>query len=93
MIESTPAETIVAALKGMKQRPDRTPVLSNLSVPAAVIVGEHDMLSPIAEADHMAVTAGGALTVVPDVGHMSPIEDPATVAAALRTLWFEGSPD
>lgn len=93
MIESTPAETIVAALKGMKQRPDRTPVLSNLSVPAAVIVGEYDMLSPIAEADHMAVTVGGALTVVPDAGHMSPIEDPATVAAALRTLWSEGSPD
>lgn len=89
MIESTPAESIVAALNGMKQRPDRTTVLSNLSSPVAVIVGEHDVLSPIAEADHMAVAAGGTLTVVPDTGHMSPIEDPVTVAAALRSLWSE----
>lgn len=93
MIESTPAESIVAALKGMKQRPDRTTVLSNLSIPVTVIVGEHDVLSPIAEADRMAVAAGGRLTVVPDAGHMSPIEDPSAVAVALRTLWSEGSPD
>lgn len=89
MIESTPVESIVAALVGMKHRPDRTTALSNLSIPVAVIVGEHDVLSPIAEADHMAVAAGGTLTVVPGVGHMSPIEEPATVAAALRTLWSE----
>lgn len=91
MIESTPVESIVAAFEGMRQRPDRTAVLSNLSVPAAVIVGEHDVLSPLVEADHMAVAAGAALTVVPDSGHMTPIEDPATVAGALRSLWSEGS--
>lgn len=89
MIESTPAETIIAALQGMKDRPDRTTVLSNLSVPVAVIVGEHDVLSPVVDADHMAAAAGGALTVVPNAGHMSPIEDPVTVAGALRTLWSE----
>ncbi len=93
MIESTPAESIVAALKGMKHRPDRTTVLSTLTVPVAVIVGEHDVLSPIAEANHMAVAAGGALTVVAGVGHMSPIEDPPSVAETLRTLWSEGSSD
>jgi pimeloyl-ACP methyl ester carboxylesterase len=91
MIEATPAESTVAALEGMKQRPDRTETLSNLPVPVAVVVGEHDVLSPIAEADHMAVAAGGVLTVVPDAGHMSPIEDPVAVAAALRTLWSQGS--
>jgi 3-oxoadipate enol-lactonase len=92
MIESTPAESIVGSLEGMKRRPDRTSTLSNLSVPVAVIVGEHDVLSPIVEADHMAVAAGGALTVVPDAGHMSPIEDPAAVANALRSLWSSVRP-
>lgn len=92
MIESTPAESIVAALEGMKRRPDRTSILSSLSVPVAVIVGEHDVRSPIAEADHMAVAAGGALTVVSDAGHMSPIENPAGVAAALRSLWSSAQP-
>lgn len=90
MIESTPAESIVAALIGMKQRPDRTAVLSGLSVPVAVIVGEHDMLVSLADADHMAVAAGAALTVVPDAGHMAPIEVPVAVAQALRTLWSSG---
>ncbi|MEN8114512.1 MAG: alpha/beta hydrolase [Actinomycetota bacterium] len=87
MIEATPAETIVAALEGMRLRPDRTAVLSGLDIPVAVIVGEHDVLSPLADADAMAVTAGAALTVVSDAGHMAPIEVPATVAQALRTLW------
>ncbi len=58
-----------------------------------MIVGEHDVLSPIAEADHMAIAAGGALTIVPDAGHMSPIEDPSTVAGALRSLWSSAQPD
>ncbi len=93
MIESTPVESIVAALTGMTQRPDRTTVLSRLSIPVAVIVGERDVLSPLAEADHMAIAAGAALTVVPDAGHMTPIEDAATVAAALRSLWSQGSSD
>jgi len=93
MIESTAAESIVAALQGMQRRPDRTSVLANLSVPIGVIVGEHDVLSPLAEADHMAVAAGGVLTVVPDAGHMSPIEDPLSVAGALRSLWSSGSSD
>lgn len=87
MIESTPAESIAGAFEGMKRRPDRTVVLSNLTVPVAVIVGEHDALAPLAEADHMAVAAGAALTVVPGTGHMAPIEDPASVAGALRSLW------
>jgi pimeloyl-ACP methyl ester carboxylesterase len=52
-----------------------------------VIVGEHDALTPLVDADHMAAAAGAALTVVPDAGHMSPIEHPRAVADALRTLW------
>jgi len=93
MIESTPAESIVAALMGMRDRPDRSTVLSNLAIPVAAIVGEHDVLSPIAEADHMAVSAGGTLTIVPDAGHMSPIEDPVSVAGALRSLWSSSRSD
>jgi len=87
MIESAPAESIVAALEGMKRRPDRTATLANLSVPVGVIVGEHDALTPLSDADHMATAAGAAMTVIPDAGHMSPIENPGAVEAALRSLW------
>jgi 3-oxoadipate enol-lactonase len=87
MVESMPSESIVAALRGMKRRPDRTAVLSGLSIPVAVVVGEHDVVTPLQEADHMASAAGAEMVVVADAGHMTPIEDPAAVAAALRALW------
>ena len=88
MIEATPVETIVAALEGMKQRPDRTQVLAHSQVPATVIVGEHDKLAPPAEAQAMAEAAGASLTVVPDAGHLTPIEQPTAVVSALRGHWL-----
>jgi len=93
MIEAAPAESIVAALEGMKRRPDRTVVLSNIAVPVGVIVGEDDVLTPLADADHMAAAAGAALTIVPDAGHMAPVENPGPVEAALRSLWSAASAD
>ena len=89
MVEATPAETIVAALKGMRDRPDRTSVLAGLAVSVAVIVGESDAPTPVSEADQMVSTAGGRLTVIPNAGHMAPIEQPSMVADALRSLWSE----
>ena len=88
MIESTPVETIVAALEGIKQRPDRTQVLAHLQVPVGVIVGEHDRLAPPPDAQAMADAAGVEMTVVPGAGHMTPIEQPAAVVTALRGLWL-----
>lgn len=87
MIEGCRYETIVGALGGMRDRPDRTGVLGTIQVPSAVIVGEHDAVTPPAEAEQMvAELADAVLTVVPGSGHMSPIEQPATVNAALRAL-------
>lgn len=87
MIESTRVETIVAALEGMKQRPDRSGVLSSINVPAAVIVGEHDRIAPVPEAEAMAEALPNAkLVVVSDAGHMAPIEAAETVNRALLDL-------
>lgn len=87
MVEACPYETIVGALGGMRDRPDRTAVLRAVSVPAAVIVGEHDAVTPPTEAEAMAVALpDAALTVVPSAGHMSPIEQPGAVNEALRVL-------
>ncbi|MDJ0923899.1 MAG: alpha/beta fold hydrolase [Acidimicrobiia bacterium] len=88
MIESCPYETIVGALAGMRDRPDRTAVLRAVSVPAAVIVGEQDAVTPPAEAELMAAAFQDAtLTVVPGAGHMTPIEQPVAVNEVLRTLF------
>jgi pimeloyl-ACP methyl ester carboxylesterase len=88
MIEDTPTETVVAALAGMKQRPDRTQVLAHSKAPTAVIVGEQDRLTSFADAEHMAAAARTTVTVVPGAGHLPPIEQPAAVVSALRALWL-----
>ncbi len=88
MIEGCPYETIVGALGGMRDRPDRTGVLRDINVPVAVIVGEQDTVTPPAESEAMAAELSDAtLTVVPGSGHMSPIEQPAAVNEALRNLF------
>jgi pimeloyl-ACP methyl ester carboxylesterase len=88
MVEGTRYETILAALEGMKQRPDRSEVLERLAVPVAIVVGEDDALTPPAQARSMAARIPGArLTVVPGAGHLTPLEAPEALSAALRELW------
>ena len=80
MVEGTPYETIVASIEGMKQRPDRTAVLSTITVPTSVVVGEHDTVTPLSEAEQMAASIpGSTLDTVAGAGHMSPIEQPTAV--------------
>lgn len=56
-------------------------------MPAAVLVGSRDRLTPPACAESIAAALPGAeLTVVPGAGHMLPLERPAEVSAALVTL-------
>ncbi|WP_265521923.1 alpha/beta fold hydrolase [Oerskovia flava] len=72
--------------RAMAARPDRTAVLTGFTGPVAVVVGEEDALTPPAEAEHMAAAAGTVVVQVPGSGHMSAIEAPADVAAALADL-------
>jgi pimeloyl-ACP methyl ester carboxylesterase len=84
MIEGTRVETIVAALEGMKHRPNRTHVLKGLSMPAVVIVGDEDRLTPVPDAEAIADALPKArLVVIPGVGHLAPIEAPEAVNAAI----------
>ncbi|RPI24175.1 MAG: alpha/beta hydrolase, partial [Actinobacteria bacterium] len=75
MAEGTPVETMVAALEGMKLRPDRSAVLASMQVPVLVVVGEHDRLAGPDEARAMAASVPGAeVVVIPGAGHLTPIE-------------------
>lgn len=88
MIESQPAETIVADLRGLRDRPDRTALLPQLRMPVLVVVGEQDVITPPAEAQAMATAVPGArLAVVPRCGHMTPMEDPEAFADLLCDSW------
>jgi 3-oxoadipate enol-lactonase len=84
MIMATPAETLVAALAGMAARPESSRDLPSVDVPALVVVGEEDALSPPAVGRAMARQLPDArLAVLPGAGHLSNLEDPAAFNAVL----------
>ncbi len=87
MVEGTRYETMVAALDGMRNRPDRTALLESITVPALVIGGELDPLTPPAQIRALADSIKGARTViVPDSAHLPPMERPDPTNEALIEL-------
>ncbi len=75
---------IAAAARGMAERPDVTSALGQIACPTLVIVGQSDVISPPAEMRGMAAAIPGATLVeIPNAGHMSPLENPAAVNAAI----------
>ncbi len=82
-----PVAGLVGDLQAMRDRPDSRPLLAQISVPALVITGEADRLTPPADAEALAVAIPGArLVIVPRAGHLSPLENPRAVNRALRTF-------
>jgi 3-oxoadipate enol-lactonase len=87
MILNTSAAGAAAALRGMAERLDWTDQLGQIDVPTHVVCGQNDVISPSAEMQALASRiAGSQFTLIPDAGHMSPLENPAAVNAAIRSL-------
>ena len=72
--------------RAMAGRPDRTHVLERFGGPGLVLVGAEDQFTPLAAARQLAESVRTELVVVPRAGHMSSIETPEPVAAALDAL-------
>jgi pimeloyl-ACP methyl ester carboxylesterase len=69
----------------MIARPDSRPLLVEIKQPTLVLVGRQDIATPLIRAEEMAADIGHSqLVVVETCGHMSPLEKPAEVSAALR---------
>lgn len=66
-------------------------VLAASTCPALVLCGEDDAMTPPAVHQEMADALGGPVEMVtiPDCGHLSPLEQPAQVTAALAA-WLQG---
>lgn len=65
-------------------RQDSRPTLPSVAVPAAVIVGDHDTITPPEVAREMAAAIPGAvLTVIDRAGHMAILEQPAATIGAI----------
>jgi len=66
-------------------RPDCRPVLAGIRCPSVVIVGRQDAITPPDYAEEMAAAIPGCvLEIIEDCGHLSTLERPEAVNAALR---------
>lgn len=76
---------ITGALAAIAERPSSIADLPRIAVPALVIVGREDVITPVADAETMASAISGAqLVVIPDAGHLTPVEQPPAVNNAIR---------
>lgn len=83
MAEADP-QGVAAALEGLAERPDSTPTLATVRVPALVIVGAEDELTPPSDAEAMRRgIAGSRLVEIPAAGHLSNLEQPEAFNEAL----------
>ncbi len=93
MSRKTP-EIFAAQGRALLARPDATPVLDEIRCPALLLTGQEDGWSPAAQHAAMlekmaaAKIVGSTLVIVPECGHMSMLERPAEVSAALRTWLY-----
>jgi pimeloyl-ACP methyl ester carboxylesterase len=88
MIARQKPETMIADLTAMRDRPDSTPLLSEIRVPVLVVVGEQDVLTPPADSQAMAAAIPEArLVTVPGAGHLAPMERPKAVAEAFAEFF------
>jgi len=88
VLRSSPGR-FAAQVQALLHRPDGEAPLRAARGPLLLLCGEQDRWSPPAR--HQAMQArlpGSVLQLVPDCGHMSPMEQPAAVTAALAA-WLE----
>lgn len=78
-------DAYVRQQRAIMARPDSRPMLPDIAVPTLILVGEKDVLTPPELAREMADAIPGAhLVEVPGSGHLSTLERPDAVNAALR---------
>jgi 3-oxoadipate enol-lactonase len=87
MMERQPVEGIVGALTALRDRPDSRATLATVTVPTLVLVGDEDVLTPVAEAEGIVAALGpqahAKLEIVQGSGHASCLERPAAVTHVL----------
>jgi len=84
MAEETGPDAFIRQLNAIMSRPDSRPLLGSIRCPALVLVGDADVATPPDLAREMADGIPGAtLVVVPNCAHLSTLEQPEAVNAAL----------
>ncbi len=77
-------QAIIAALLGMKDRPDTSETLRNAGIPVLFIIGQKDVRAPLSRLGEMiALPAVSELLLLRDCGHMGYLEAPELTFNAL----------
>lgn len=80
-----PTDALVAGMKAIAGRPDRTHVLRNATFPVLVVLGRQDQVISLEQGQVMGDLGDNVRVVVLDnVGHLSMIEDPDASIETLR---------
>ncbi|MBM3581049.1 MAG: alpha/beta hydrolase [Alphaproteobacteria bacterium] len=87
LMARTPPAVLGVDLAACDEDKGAVDAAGKVACPAAVVAGAGDRMTPPASARRLAEKiAGAALIEIPDAGHMSPIEAPAAVAAAIARI-------
>ena len=78
MLARAPVPGVVGALTAMRDRPDSSATLGTIDVPTLIVVGDEDVLTPVAESRAMHERIEGSrLEIVAGSGHLTPVERPS----------------
>lgn len=90
MADDTGAAAFERQQRAIMSRPDSRPLLVGIKCPTLVLVGDGDELTPPELSQEIAAGISGArLVTVTNCGHLSTIEQPAAVNAAMSE-WLTG---
>jgi 3-oxoadipate enol-lactonase len=90
LIDRQTNEGLAAAVVRLRDRPDSTQLLGEIDVPALVVVGEEDEVTPVSESELMgARLADSRLVRIPEAGHLSCMENPVAFSTALASFLSE----
>ena len=82
---STHMPSLLNILRTLMRRRSVLDRLAQVRVPALVLVGEEDRSQPVTRSREIARAIPGAeLTIIPEAGHLSALEQPEAVTAAIR---------
>ena len=89
MFERRTPDLFALQIKALLARPDATSVLPALQCPTLVLCGREDTWAPPSRHDVMAkMIPHSTLEIIPECGHMSPLERPQAINQAFRR-WLE----